>query len=860
MTASSITRGGVAKTTTVTTAMRATAAILLLAVSFVSAHTGGFQSGPSPGSVYAGGLHYDADEDTVYLTGSHYNIGFQPHDGTANDLMQGTELDGSSSCFVAKLDVSDNDEMEAADLESFHTLTNWKSYGDPGVMETCAAITTDDHNQAFVVGSVAKGGFFHKFKEHKIAGLTAVLTKDELDFVNAAIATTDDMGNSNYGKKHLLYPMSVIHSNTKNGDGEQKNLYVAALTSTDHDKNPDAASLQEPDMQKIHMYGTSFFVSVLKIKFKLNNKHEPQLEWIQSFPVDNDLNTGAPPPVFIGGMLKQQDINGNSHLLIAGSTRGAGKGYGASEADTDDEDGFIMQLSPLDGSFLAHSRHQAKNKKNKKQNLEDQTGTNNLREGTGSDDFIRGICHADPQSDNPSVDEFYIVGGTKGDMTTNEQGTQNALDEVNAGFQFGVGVEQKYRDLWTRDESLMPFLRRVSFQKQLGPVWTTQWAAMPSKEAQQRASGGPSKTNAYAMDCVVDSVNKNVYVVGTVLKGAAMTQGDVEMINQGGDDLWVAKVDGRTGNVHWMTQLGNYGDETPARHKSIALNTDGNLIIYGDTTSNLYRARSEDTDTASQMNQGNDDDDEFPYENGQTRDNVSDMFLMVINGQTGAVDDQYYMGGTSSASVTGSVDGVPRQTTPPRPPPTNDIPMKDENSGDPTMKDKNASTMNETKTKSSGKGIFGKIIGILFGILAVGFGLYALSLYYQKKKHVDSQKSTIFQCLQKFDVEDIDLRRSPPGGWHGTYMNQLAYGVNKSGVNKSENNGGSEVEPLGGAGMNESTNYEDQKVYNDNEPSLSDPSLGGGGSRSGYKDNFEIGGEEDEPDEVDIRLEGKDLV
>jgi len=855
MTASSITRGGVAKTTTVTTAMRATAAILLLAVSFVSAHTGGFQSGPSPGSVYAGGLHYDADEDTVYLTGSHYNIGFQPHDGTANDLMQGTELDGSSSCFVAKLDVSDNDEMEAADLESFHTLTNWKSYGDPGVMETCAAITTDDHNQAFVVGSVAKGGFFHKFKEHKIAGLTAVLTKDELDFVNAAIATTDDMGNSNYGKKHLLYPMSVIHSNTKNGDGEQKNLYVAALTSTDHDKNPDAASLQEPDMQKIHMYGTSFFVSVLKIKFKLNNKHEPQLEWIQSFPVDNDLNTGAPPPVFIGGMLKQQDINGNSHLLIAGSTRGAGKGYGASEADTDDEDGFIMQLNPDDGSFLAHSRHQGKNKKNNNNNnnnnKEEAGGTNNLREGTGSDDFIRGICHADEHSANPSFDDFYIVGGTKGDMTTDAQGTQNALDEVNAGFQFGVGVENKYRDLWTREESLMPFLRRVSFQKDLGPVWTTQWAAMPSKEAQARASGGPSKTNAYAMDCVVDSVNKNVYVVGTVLKGASMTQGDVEMINQGGDDLWVAKVDGRTGNVHWMTQLGNYGDETPARHKSIALNTDGNIIIYGDTTSNLYRARSEDT-TNADVYQGNDDDDEFPYGYGQSRADVSDMFIMVVNGQTGAVDDNFYMGGTSSASVTGSVDGVPRQTPPPRVPEV----TQDQQVDLDNMKDKNALSDTKNSKSGGGGGKIGKIFVILFAILAVGFGLNAVFLYYQKKKQADSQKSTIFQCLQKFDVEDIDLRRSPPGGWHGTYMNKLAYGINES----ENGNGGSEIEPLGaGSNGNGSTNYEDQKLYSDNEPGVGDPSLGGGGSRSGYKDNFEIDGA-DEEDEVDIRLQGKNLV
>jgi hypothetical protein len=32
--------------------------------------------------------------------------------------------------------------------------------------------------------------------------------------------------------------------------------------------------------------------------------------------------------------------------------------------------------------------------------------------------------------------------------------------------------------------------------------------------------------------------------------------------------------------------------------------------------------------------------------------------------------------------------------------------------------------------------------------------------------------------LQQFDVEDIDLRKSPPGGWHGTYLNKLTYGFN----------------------------------------------------------------------------------
>jgi len=365
----------------------AASAMLLLLLSLSSGvsadhqRTGGFQSGPSPGSMYAGGMHYDSKLDTVYMTGSHYNIDFISHDGTSNDLMQGTELDGSSSCFVGKLEnVSsgsspkksnndddsldfDNDEdTNTNNDKSFHTLSDWKSYGDPGVMETCSAITTDKNNQAFVVGSVAKGGFFHKVKKHKLVGLTAVLNKKNLNFLNAAIETTDSLNNDN-GQKNLLYPMSVIHSNI---EGEQKYLYIAALTSTNNKSNDDAASLNQPNMQKVHMYGTSFHISVLKMKFKLNNNKEPQLVWIQDFPIDNDLNTGDVPPAFIGGMLQQIDSKGVNHLLIAGSTRGSGTGYGASAPDSDDEDGFIMQLNADDGSFLYQKRH--KGKKNKKKN------------------------------------------------------------------------------------------------------------------------------------------------------------------------------------------------------------------------------------------------------------------------------------------------------------------------------------------------------------------------------------------------------------------------------------------------------------------------------------------------------------
>jgi hypothetical protein len=47
-------------------------------------------------------------------------------------------------------------------------------------------------------------------------------------------------------------------------------------------------------------------------------------------------------------------------------------------------------------------------------------------------------------------------------------------------------------------------------------------------------------------------------------------------------------------------------------------------------------------------------------------------------------------------------------------------------------------------------------------------------------QRAEAQKSSIFAYLQAFDVENIDLRKSQPGGWHGTYLNKVAYGINKA--------------------------------------------------------------------------------
>ena len=71
------------------------------------------------------------------------------------------------------------------------------------------------------------------------------------------------------------------------------------------------------------------------------------------------------------------------------------------------------------------------------------------------------------------------------------------------------------------------------------------------------------------------------------------------------------------------------------------------------------------------------------------------------------------------------------------------------------------------------------VVVVMFVVTLSIFGLQ-WTVKRQKQKRAEAQKSAIFAYLQNFDVEDVDLRKSPPGGWHGTYLNKLSYGINKA--------------------------------------------------------------------------------
>ena len=77
------------------------------------------------------------------------------------------------------------------------------------------------------------------------------------------------------------------------------------------------------------------------------------------------------------------------------------------------------------------------------------------------------------------------------------------------------------------------------------------------------------------------------------------------------------------------------------------------------------------------------------------------------------------------------------------------------------------------------------VIGVSVLVVVLGI-IIGVRRCVQRKRSTQNEPSSsaggkmIYAYLQGFDVEDIDLRRAPTGGWHGTYCNHLAQGVNTS--------------------------------------------------------------------------------
>merc|ERR1712072_1060078 len=59
-------------------------------------------------------------------------------------------------------------------------------------------------------------------------------------------------------------------------------------------------------------------------------------------------------------------------------------------------------------------------------------------------------------------------------------------------------------------------------------------------------------------------------------------------------------------------------------------------------------------------------------------------------------------------------------------------------------------------------------------LFALFVALLVASCYImRRRRRVNKAKQSVYEHLSLFDLEDIDLKKSVTGGWHGTYQNNL---------------------------------------------------------------------------------------
>jgi len=535
--------------------------LLLLATSatnvlFVQA--GGIQSGPSSGALYAGGMVLDRSDNKLYLTGIHYNDKIVAN--TVSKLFAGNApATKKSSCFVASTKLELLLHQEASDSTTgssssttattnpnnyymFDGIGDWTSRVSNAFtfdQEACTALAVHKPSHLVVVGTKENPSA----DAPALAGNLAVYGRNDIQNKRLTEATLISQDNR---MNQLIYPVAITPDKQFSD-----HMYVVVLASSDAQDNSAkfSSSSPYPDWLKRQKYGSSFEMHVSKIEISQGGGGDSNYDgiptgsitatrqWTTEFPLDD--NTSNQLRVFVGGIIHKTTNNDDEGLIIVvGSTRGTGVGYGL--ADGNDEDGFVTVLDPSTGKILGDG----------------------AREGSPKDDIVTGIC------DDPSDPEhFFIVGGTLGTIGR---------------------IQSDASKVPTPSQMLSPFLRQVKTDRSAfndgDNLWTLQWAVTHGSGSNKPAYGS-------AIGCVV--AGDYIYVAGTVDGGASVVQGDSAQTSQGGDDIWIAKVHKDAQQVEWMTQLGSAGNDRLARYGGITVDQAGNPILYGDTTGSLYRQRQQ---------------------------------------------------------------------------------------------------------------------------------------------------------------------------------------------------------------------------------------------------------------------------
>jgi hypothetical protein len=322
-------------------------------------------------------------------------------------------------CFVATVTIANGVEDYKANMVE----TNSE--------EMCNAVTMHEPKHLVVVGNKAMDG-----NNIPLMGFLSVLDKNNLENMLDETSFVDQDNRF----EEIVYPVAVT---TGVDDGDD--VYIASLTSIDAFNND--RFFPYPDWLKTQKFGSSFDMHVTKMRLNRspgvgggsgsdnsdfdgigeggggNNDDSITVSkaWTTEFPLydSSQMVDGVPPRVYIGGILHKKTSSEKSIVIVVGSTRGEGDGYGSAVGN--DSDGFVTVVDSDSGTILGKG----------------------VREGSSKDDIVTSVC------DDPNDPEhFYIVGGTEGQIGTDQSGS---LLDVE-------GISRLPDDSATM---LMPFVRQL---------------------------------------------------------------------------------------------------------------------------------------------------------------------------------------------------------------------------------------------------------------------------------------------------------------------------------------------------------------------------------------------------------------
>jgi hypothetical protein len=338
---------------------------------------------------------------------------------------------------------------------------------------------------------------------------------------------------------------------------------------------------------------------------------------------------------------------------------------------------------------------------------------------SGQEDWISNVCVG------AGDEEFiYVVGATEGLLdTTSNSG--NIPDDVN----------------------IDAFVSKINIVT-LIPVWTKQFHA---------SNPNGAKAAAYALTCKVSDDGSIVYVAGVVENGGALDYPIEQQKAAGKNDIFIVQLNPDNGDINWLHQIGTPGKDSLAHGGGLAIDKNDNAILFGDTTGAFYRSRDKD------VNQ-----------------EMTDIFVLTVEKTDGAYQVPTEFSGIEN---TGG-DAAPVENNQVTAPNGGDNFVQDSEEDDEVLDDDGGWDDDdeyqdddiEYEDDNSSRNTFIVVSVLCLVSLFVIFCFVGRS---NRNKEIATERAHVFSYLQAFDVEDVDLRHSATGGWHGTYVNRLANGINK---------------------------------------------------------------------------------